>query len=211
LKSTSNFIIAMLFACIILPDKACAGIIITWDWNDGTTQGWQGSTTEANVANRLVVTNVRNGSLQIFSPNISNVDLRGLNAISFDLSIASYSTVVSPSDLTYAKLQLKTLSPMDPVPFVRTWDLDLSNLAFGQTRTFDLSIQNASGSGSLATIGFFDFIFAESSFTSNSSSAVLDNVIFSDAVPEPSILLLLGTGFTGLFAAHLSKRHARQL
>jgi hypothetical protein len=185
--------ISMLFVCMCLPDKARANVIIAWDWNDGTTQGWTGSSAEvaANVGNKLDVTNVGGaGTLQIFSPDLSNVDLTGLTDISFDLSITSFSTAASPNDLI-AILSLQTLIPS---PDIRTWNLDLSNLAFGQTRTFDLPILNASGVGSLSETGFLSFAFRDSSNSSNTSSALLDNFVISGTVPEPSTIFLLGTG-----------------
>lgn len=202
----------MLLTCLLFPHKTYAGVIIAWDWNDGTTQGWTGSTAASNVDNKLLAMNNRNGplqngSLQIFSPNVSNVDLRNVSTISFDLSITSYTItggppfggspppVTSPGDLTVANLGFY---PLIPGPPIRLWNLNLSNLAFGQTRTFNLSMQDASGEGPLADVAHLWFLFSNTSFSMNTSSALLDNFVVSDAVsiPEPSSLLLLGTTIT---------------
>lgn len=208
--------ITILSACMLLPAKICASTIIAWDWNDGTTQGWTGGGgTAANIGNRLGVTdNADSGSLQFIGPALgppggeSNVDLRGLSTISFDLSITSFSGVASPSDLTTSRLLLQTVFP-GAEPLIRQWDLDLSNLTFGQTRAFNLSVLNAIGSGSLTDAGFFSLEFSGSGLNLVTASGLLDNFVVSGAtVPEPSSILLLCTGTLGLCAAHRRyKRH----
>ena len=188
---------AFVFTLLLVPRIAGAGVIITWNWNDGTTQGWLASSTQTNIAGQFQGTNSGNGSLQFFSPDVSNVDLDGLMTVSFDLTITSYSAVSSPSDLSIARLGV---FPAFPGPSIG-WMLDLSNLAFGQTRSFNLSINDASGPGSLADGAFFSFVFATSDFAPNSSSALLDNFVVSGStVPELPSLFLLGTALISLWA-----------
>ena len=190
--------IVTLSAALLVPHSTYADVIVAWDWNDGTTQGWYASTSQSDEANAFRGNNVGNGSLQLFSPLLPAGTLTALSTVIFDLSILSYSTVASPSDLTFAHL---ALSPEHPAEPTRLWHLDLSNLAFGETRTFNLSIFDASGSGSLADPLFFNFLFADASFNVNTSAALLDNFIVSAAIPEPSTILLVSTGVLGLRVA----------
>jgi len=55
----------MVLAMVTMAGSAHADVIVSWDWNDGTTQGWQSNSTgiATNVLGRLLVTNTRNGSL----------------------------------------------------------------------------------------------------------------------------------------------------
>jgi hypothetical protein len=194
------WVLSVVAYLLTVSSTATAQVLVAFDWNDATTQGWQSSGTAANVGNKLSVANTRNGSLQIFSPNLSNVNLTGLRTISFDLSINSFSTVASPSELTNSFLFFQSLT--NPPGEQIRWNLDLSNLVFGQTRTFTLPIQNAIGTSPLADLHQFSLLFADRNFTSNTSSASLDNFFVTGAVvPEPSsvctmalgLLLLLGT------------------
>ena len=191
--------IAWLFALLlIVPDKAFADVIVGWDWNDGTTQGWTASTSQSNQAGALRGNNNGNGSLQLFGPVLPAGTLVSLSTVSFDLSILAYSAVTSPSLLTVAKLNLNRPNPGDPDALTRSWDLDLSNLGFGETRTFNVSINNANGAGSLGNPLFFNLIFSDATFSINTSSASLDNFVVSGAVPEPPTMILLGLGLLAL-------------
>jgi hypothetical protein len=189
--------LAALCTTLILLSKAFADVIVSWDWNDGTTQGWTASKSQSNEMNKFRAENVGNGSLQIFGPVLPASTLVGLSTVSFDLSILAYSTVASPSQLAHAVLDLQGPIPMSTP--AREWTLDLSNLAFGQTRTFNLSINSASGTGSLANELFFSLLFADASFSSNTSSALLDNFVVSGTVPEPSTILLVASGALSLW------------
>jgi hypothetical protein len=189
---------AIVLASQMAPGIANAGTLIGWDWNDGTTQGWEASFGTTNVSNQLLGVNSGNGSLQLFSPDISSVSLTNLGEITFDLTFLSYSTVASPSQLE----GFLSICPLNPGPCLQ-WNLDFANLAFNQSRTFTLSIHDVTGGGSLSNAGFFSFLFAEPGFGSNTSSALLDNFVVSRAttpVPEPSSLILLVVGALAVFA-----------
>src|SRR5712692_5938655 len=121
--------IATLSTALLLPLSTYADVIVGWDWNDGTTQGWYASTSQSNEANAFRGNNVGNGSLQLFSPLLPAGTLTAVSTVTFDLSILSYSTVASPRDLTFADL---ALNPAQPPEATRLWHLDLSNLAFGE-------------------------------------------------------------------------------
>jgi len=194
-----------MFIPLIVPDNAIADVIVSWDWNDGTTQGWTSSMgLQSNEAGAFRANNAGNGSLQLFAPLLPAGTLVGLSTVSFDLSFLAYSTVTSPSELTFARLNLNRPIPTgSPDDLARTWFLDLSNLSFGETRTFNLSIDSAAGSGSLANPLFLNLLFADANFNSNTSSARLDNFVVSSAVPEPPTVTLLGFG---LLAVVLARR-----
>jgi hypothetical protein len=181
-------LLMVFLACLLVPGPASADVLVSWDWNDGTTQGWTASTSQSNVGNAFQATNVGNGSLQMFGPVILPLDLTGLTTISFDLMITSFSTVSSPSELALARLNF---NPLVPGPGV-AWNLDLSNLSFGAWRTFNLSIADAARPELLANGAFFSLIFTRE-FEPNVSSGRLDNFVVSGSmIPEPSTMFLVG-------------------
>jgi hypothetical protein len=92
----------------------------------------------------------------MFGPIVPANTLTNTSTVSFDLTILSYTGISSPADLRFARLQLNRPSPPVPNALTRFWVLDMSGLAFGQTRTFDLSILNAMSTGSLANPLFFN-------------------------------------------------------
>ena len=184
------------FACAILfvglfAGFSHAGALLTWDWNDGTTQGWLGSSDQSNLGGKFLATNFGNGSLQMFGPVFHRPVVAELATISFDLTITRYSTVTSPAGLTYARLQLNPQLPCPPAcpqQQILYWNLDLSNLAFDQTRTFSLSMKNASSinpDAPLPDFARFDLIFADPQFDANTSSGLLDN--FNVSAPDIAI------------------------
>jgi len=181
------------------PDEAAADVIVSWDWNDGTTQGWTSSMGGgSNEANAFKGSNNGNGSLQLFGPVVPADTLGGLSTVTFDISILTYSTVPSPSQLTFAILSLSRPIPTgSPDDVARRWDLNLANLSFGETRTFNLSINSASGTSSLGSPLFFNLLFADANF-GNVSSALLDNFVVSGTVPEPPSVTLLGLGLLAI-------------
>lgn len=192
---------AILAALLLFSNQVGASVVASWDWNDGTTQGWTASTTASNVNGQFQGTNSGNGSLQFFSPIIT-VDLTGILTVSFDLTITAFSTVASPSDLTFATLDVLPPEP-GPGAGLIMWDLDLSNLAFGELRTFTLSMDIDSSIFNPTLFPnsefFFGFLFARD-FESNASSGLLDNFLASVAtpVPEPGTLALLSIGLAVL-------------
>lgn len=97
--------IPTLFISLIAPRQALANVIFSWDWNDGTTQGWTASMNSgANDANTFKASNAGNGSLQFTSRLLPANTLMGLSTVTFDLSILEYSTVSSPGQLAFAVL-----------------------------------------------------------------------------------------------------------
>jgi hypothetical protein len=83
-----------IFAILSVAVRANADVIVGWDWNDGTTQGWQGNSNggATNVASRLLVFNNGNGSLQMFGPLLTGTaasDWSHLSEIRFDVEILS--------------------------------------------------------------------------------------------------------------------------
>ena len=195
--------LATLLISQIMMGTANASVISSWDWNDVTIQGWSASKVPSNVTNQLQVTN-SGGALQIWSPDISAVDITGLSTISFDLMIQSYDTVSSPSQLT-GRLNLL---PSQPGPGL-DWNLDLTGLTFNQWRTFNVAIGDATGTASLASTGFAALLFTDSNNTLNSSSALIDNFVLSSTdtdpvssipvpVPAPAVAWLFASGLLGL-------------
>lgn len=205
MKSCTRAIAFMFFwGTVFAPGFAAASVIVSWDWNDGTTQGWVASSSEANVDNQFEATNSGNGSLQMFGPDISAVDLTPLTTIRFDLTVLSYSTVSSPSELVRSDLVVAPLMPGEPL----FWELDLSGLAFGETRAFTLSIDDAEGSPRLEDLGFVSIALIPAVSESNSAVALLDNFVMSGAmVPVPSTLFLFGVGIFGLIARSRVSKH----
>jgi len=193
-------VISTLYIFLLAPDDAVADVIVSWDWNDGTTQGWTASMGgQSNEANAFRADNAGNGSLQLFAPLLPADTLLGLSTVTFDISILAYSTVPSPSQFTFAILNLSRPIPTgSPDDTARRWNLDLSNLAFGETRPFNLSINSAAGMGSLAEPLFFNLLFADATFEPNTSSARLDNFVVSGAVPEPPSVILLALGLLAI-------------
>ena len=192
--------ISTLYVFLLAPDEAVADVIVSWDWNDGTTQGWTSSMGGgSNEGNAFKATNNGNGSLQLFGPVVPADTLVGLSTVTFDMSILAYSTVLAPSQLTFAVLSLSRPIPTgSPDDVARRWDLNLSNLAFGETRSFNLSIDSAAGTSSLANPLFFNLLFADATFERNVSSARLDNFVVSGTVPEPPSVILLGLGLLAI-------------
>ena len=174
-----------------------ADIIVSWDWNDGTTQGWQGSSGANNDAGRLLAFNNGNGSLQIFGPTLSGAarDWSDLSEISFDAEIASFSGISSPSAFTTATVDVHGEGGM----FGLLWDLDVTGWEFGQTRTFVVPVSQPSRifgpvtkEQILLNVDSVNLLFTKD-FIANTSSAYVDNFAVT-AVPEPSSLVTLSTG-----------------
>jgi len=130
--------ISTVYIFLLAPDEAAADVIVSWDWNDGTTQGWTSSMGGgSNEANAFKGSNNGNGSLQLFGPVVPADTLGGLSTVTFDISILTYSTVPSPSQLTFAILSLSRPIPTgSPDDVARRWDLNLANLSFGESENF---------------------------------------------------------------------------
>jgi hypothetical protein len=180
--------------------RANADVIVSWDWNDGTTQGWQGNSTAqaTNVAGRLLVFNNGNGSLQTFSPFLTGTaasDWSHLDEVRFDVEILSYSGITSPSEFTAAAL---VIYGAGPALLALMWDLDVTGWQFGQIRTFVVPVSQPSRPFGdltkeqiLANVANAGLLFSKD-FVMNTSSAYLDNFTVTSA-PEPSSLLMLLT------------------
>ena len=166
----------------ILPDAAvdsavaCA-VVVSYDWNDGTTQGWTSTTAVSNASGALHFTNALNGSLQTFGPTWS-LALAETDVISFSVEIDNYSTVTSPAQLTYSAFNLESHNPGDGS---LRYALDLSGLAFGQPRVYTFPVSTGVFTGTLSRaafltdVNFASLIFADSAFDSNYASGTLDN------------------------------------
>jgi hypothetical protein len=206
---------AVLGLVIGLSGRAEAGTIVSWDWNDGTTQGWQGSSGATNSNGRLLAFNNGNGSLQMFGPFLSAAarDWSNLSEIRFDVEIASYSGISSPSEFTHAEVEVHWGGGQ---MFGITWDLDVTGWMFGQTRTFIVQVsQPAVVFGPLTKEQILENVeninlFFTSNSDANTSSAYVDNFIVSGAtVPEPPALTLGGTSaLIGLGYWWRRRRHA---
>lgn len=189
--STSERAAAILALLLTLSSaSAFAAPKVLYDWNDGTLQGWGSSSPASNNANRLQANNSGNGSLQIFGP-LSSYSLNETDVISFELEIVSYSTVASPADLN------GTFSFTGPFPGTESlnFNLDLSGLAFGETRKFTLPVSAGTYTGNISRAAFLadpgtpNFYFADSNNDANQSVALLDNfrVDRKQAVPIPGL------------------------
>jgi hypothetical protein len=150
---------------------------MSYDWNDGTTDGWSASTAASNVGGALVFTNQGNGSLQAFGPEASGT-LTETDSISFTVRIDQYSTVAAPSQLDRSSFSLNTPFPGDGSLL---FALDVSTLAFGQARIFTFPVSAGTFTGSLTRAAFLGHVkfaslmFAEQNFAGNSSAGTLDD------------------------------------
>lgn len=155
---------------------ACA-VLVHYDWNDGTAQGWSASTAVTNVGGALVFTNQGNGSLQAFGPEAPSM-LAETDSISFSVRIDRYSTVTAPSQLVQSTFSLDTPFPGDGA---LTFRLDVSTLAFGQPHVFTFPVAAGTFSGSLTRAAFLthvkfaSLLFADQGFASNTSAGTLDD------------------------------------
>lgn len=185
---TSKSYFLTIFSVAVTFQMSGATVISAYDWNDGTAQGWYGG---SNVENRLRVSNSGNGSLQFGGPP-SVYSVEENFTISFELELESYSTVATPAGITFASLDFN--GPGKGSGSLN-FALNLTNLSFGETRVFTFLVSDGiysdNGSGTSRENFILDlrapsFIFADSSFNSNTSSAFIDNY---SIVPEPSVSL----------------------
>jgi hypothetical protein len=155
---------------------ACA-VVVSYDWNDGTSQGWSASTAVTNVGGALVFTNQGNGSLQAFGPQAPSV-LAETDSISFSVRIDQYSTVTAPSQLIQSFFALNTPFPGDGS---LEFTLDVSALTFGQPHVFTFPVSAGTFTGSLTRAAFLghvkfaSLLFADPYFSSNTSAGTLDD------------------------------------
>jgi hypothetical protein len=158
-------------------DAPPCAVVVSYDWNDGTPQGWTASTAVSNVGGALVFTNQGNGSLQAFGPEAPSV-LAETDVISFTVRIDQYSAVTAPSQLTRSFFSLNTPFPGDGT---LQFALDVSTLAFGQPHVYTFSVSAGSFTGSLTRAAFLghvkfaSLLFAEQSFSGNTSAGTLDD------------------------------------
>lgn len=160
-------------------------VVLSYDWNDGTPQGWAASTSVTNTGGALVFTNQGNGSLQAFGPNAPS-SLAETDSISFKVQIDQYSGITAPSQLVRSFFSLNTPFPGDGT---LQFTLDMSSLAFHEPRVFTFPISAGTFTGSLGRAAFLDHVksasllFAEQSFNGNSSAGTLDDFSIVHCVP----------------------------
>jgi hypothetical protein len=207
----------MVLAMVAMAGSARADVIVSWDWNDGTTQGWQSNSTgiATNVLGRLLVTNTRNGSLQMFGPFLTGTaasDWSHLSEIRFDVEMVSYSGISSPAEFTSAGIEIHGVGPE---MFAVIWDLDVTGWEFGQIRTFVVPVSQPSrifGDHTkeqiLANVESANLLFS-AGFLINTSSAYVDNFTVT-AAPEPSSLVML-LGASILIGAESWRRRSVQI
>ncbi len=204
--SSKSYHLALLSFAVTLQISG-GSVISAYDWNDGTTQGWYSSTLASNVENRLRVTNSGNGSLQFGGPS-SVYSVEESFTISFELEIDSYSTVMTPADLTFARLGFNGPGMMSGQLY---FPLNLTGLSFDETRVFTLLVSDGiysdygvgiSRENFISNLGAPSFLFADPSFSPNTSSAFIDNY---SIIPEPSVSLFSLVGGLAL----IGFRHRR--
>lgn len=159
-------------------DVPCT-VVVRYDWDDGSTQGWSASTTVSNPGTRLVVLNQGNGSLQAFGPE-AGYSLADTDEISFMVQIDEYSAVTAPSELVNSSFAYNTPMPGDGS---LRFALDMSMLTFGQPRTFTLPVSAGAFTGALTRSAFLahakfpSLMFTDNGFAANTSAATLDNFV----------------------------------
>ena len=137
-----------------------------------------------------------------------SIPLRNSFTISFELELDSYSTVMTPADLTFARLSFNGPGMMSGQLY---FPLNLTGLSFDETRVFTLLVSDGiysdygvgiSRENFISNLGAPSFLFADSSFSPNTSSAFIDNY---SIIPEPSISLFSLVGGLAL----IGFRHRR--
>ena len=200
-----------------------AATIIEFDWNDGTTQDWFDSNDPpVNENGKLRFGSEGNGSTQVFGPLwIPGQDWSGLDQVSFEMEINSYSGISSPGEMTIAEFWIMSVHDFYGPDFAvasLNWELDISGWSFNETRQFNLSILDvaqfipsayaATVSDLLGDVTFVEIRLRGADFNTQLSSGLLDNFIASTAVPIPAGLWLMGSGLAGLYAFAFKKRSA---
>ena len=199
LKNGLTFITLVTFSAF-----TTANSIQTWDWNDGTTQGWGPSDTvlQANNGYLEAVNNGNNGSLQIWGPSAS--DFNGASGISFKANLLSYSTASTPSDLVF-EVSLKSYGPEGTMGMgAKSWAIDTNQLEFGVWKEFSFSLDDAIETSFQNYVydpgnAMVDFFIRQSGFASNQSTIYIDDFVVSgNAVPVPAAAWLFGSALIGL-------------
>ena len=100
--------------------------ITTYDFNDGTVQGWTASSSVANENNQLRFTN-ENYSVwvQLMQRNPTPRNWTGLREVTFDLEFTSYAGISAPSELTNHEF---TIYSWVIISIFQLFDQDLSEL-----------------------------------------------------------------------------------
>ena len=198
LKNGLTFITLVTFSAF-----TTANSIQTWDWNDGTTQGWGPSDTvlQANNGYLEAVNNGNNGSLQIWGPSAS--DFNGASGISFKANLLSYSTASTPSDLEFT-VSLESYDPFSMGMGGMSWAIDTNQLEFGVWKEFSFSLDDAIETSFQNYVydpgnAMVDFFIRQSGFASNQSTIYIDDFVVSgNAVPVPAAAWLFGSALIGL-------------
>jgi len=192
--------------------------ITTYDFNDGTVQGWgAGAGSVANENNQLRFTNENKSvAVQLMQFNPTPDNWSGAREITFDLEFTSYDGISAPSELTnhYAAFRISRSDGIMGGDYgTLSWNLDVAGWDFNEKRSFTLNIADAnftpygndpSRDGILQDVYAMSFTFETNSDTAN-ASGLFDN--FS-VVPEPSTLLL---GMLGLAGCALVRRRSRSI
>jgi hypothetical protein len=162
--------------CVMI--DAGAPPVVTYDWNDGSTQGWSASTGVLNVGNALELRNESNGSLQAFGPP-ENAAYEDTNVISFTMQFETYTTVASPSQLTRSDLRILTPAGNGEL----FYQLDVSELVFHRPHVFNLPVSTGVFNGTITRAEFLAgaksmmLTISEPAQESNMAVAIMDDWI----------------------------------
>jgi hypothetical protein len=195
LRTRVASVAVVVLGCILLwsPQAVQAGVIAEYDWDDGTTQGWNPVSINSNDGGRLRFDNDIAAVVQISSPAPPDPnDWSAATQVSFDLEFISYLGINGPDELDVASLTI--LSGESLALATLAWDLPIANWNFNEMRTFTLFIADGIFRNDLtpaimdvedllANVAFARLTFwADDEVPIDQTSGLLDNFVIS--VPE---------------------------